>query len=253
MFLPTVFVFTVERGSVLHPKLFCITIIRSNSMASFDSPDKIKLVYFDLPAKAEPIRLAFYLGGIVFEDERVTGADWQTMKTKYGPYAQIPVLEVDGKVLYQSVNILLYAGRLSKLLPDDLEGELKMREAILFCDDIPNTFSSTFSITNVEERITARNILFKEGGRTYCQLKRIEELVRGKEYVAGNRLTVADLAIFTYCSMLQCGHFDGFPRDCLDCVPEIKKFCNRIAMIPAVAEYYNKQSGAWVAGFKPQP
>lgn len=221
-------------------------------MSSFLAPEKIKLVYFDLPAKAEPIRLAFYLGGIAIEDVRITGVQWQTMKEKYGPYAQIPVLEVDDKVLYQSVNILLYAGKLANLVPSDLEGELRMREAILFCDDIPNTFSTTFSITNVEERCAARAILFKEGGRTFCQLKRIEELVIGKQFVAGDALSVADLAIFTYCGMLQCGHFDGFPRDCLNCVPKLKEFFNRIAALPKVAEYYSTQTGAWVAGFKPQ-
>lgn len=223
------------------------------SSSSFLNPEKIKLVYFDLPAKAEPIRLAFYLGGIPLEDVRVTGAQWQAMKAQYGPYAQIPVLEVDGKVLFQSVNILLYAGQLANLVPKELEAELRMREAILFCDDIPNTFSNTFSITNVEERIAARAILFKEGGRTYCQMKRIEELIIGKEYVAGDSLSVADIAIFTYCGMLQCGHFDGFPRDCLNCVPKLKEFFNRIAALPKVAEYYNNQTTAWAAGFKPQP
>jgi glutathione S-transferase len=221
-------------------------------MSSFLHPQQLTLTYFDLPAKAEPIRLAFHVGGIPFVDQRVNGAQWQTMKAKFGQYAQIPVLEVDGNVIYQSVNILLYAGTLTGLIATDLEGELRMREVILACDDIPNTFQQTFTITNPEERIAARTILFKENGRTFCQLKRIEELVGDREFVVGSTLTIADISVFTYCCMLKCGHFDGFPSDCLDCVPKLKAFVNRIAALPKVQEYYNSQRGPWVQGFKPE-
>lgn len=221
-------------------------------MTDFLHPREIILTYFDIPAKAEPIRLAFHVGGIEFNDQRVNGAQWHAMKGKFGQFAQIPVLEIDGKIIFQSVNILLYAGTLGGLVATDLEGELKMREAILACDDLPNTIAQTFSITNVEERIAARAILFKEGGKTYCQLKRIEALVSDKEYVVGDKLTIADLSVFTYCCMLKCGHFDGFPTDCLDCVPKLKVFVERIAALPKVREYYDMQTAPWAAGFRPQ-
>lgn len=122
---------------------------------------------------------------------------------------------------------------------------------MLACDDITNTFGGTFAIQNTEERILARTVLFKQGGRTYCQLKRIEELVGDAEYLVGNRLTVADLAVFTNCCMLRCGHFDGFPRDCLDAFPQLKAFTERIARLPKVQEYYGAHSSAWACGFKP--
>jgi glutathione S-transferase len=221
-------------------------------MSSFMHPQQLTLTYFDIPAKAESIRLTFHVGGIPFVDQRVNGAQWQTMKAKFGQYAQIPVLEVDGKIIFQSVNILLYAGTLTGLVATDLEGELRMREVILACDDLPNTFQQTFSITNLEERIAARAILFKENGRTYCQLKRIEELLGDGEYIVGNKLTVADISVYTGCCMLRCGHFDGFPTDCLDSMPKLKAFVNRIAALPKIQEYYNSQRAPWAQGFKPE-
>ena len=50
-----------------------------------------------------------------------------------------------------------------------------------------------------------------------CQ---IEELVGDREYLVGDKLTVADLTVFTNC-------FEGFPRDCLDGYPKLKTFAER--------------------------
>uniref|UniRef100_A0A7S3H7U5 Glutathione S-transferase n=1 Tax=Spumella elongata TaxID=89044 RepID=A0A7S3H7U5_9STRA len=221
-------------------------------MTDLSHPSNIRLVYFDIPAKAEPVRLAFHVGGVKFTDERVNGAQWQGMKVEYGQYAQIPLLEVDGRRIYQTVNLILYAALITGLNATNLEDELRLREIILACDDIPNTFSGTFSISNAEERIVARTVLFKPGGRTYCQMKRIEELVGDREYLIGDKLTVADLTVFTNCCMLRCGHFEGFPRDCLDGYPKLKTFVERISSHPKVLEYYSTHTSAWAAGFRPQ-
>jgi glutathione S-transferase len=238
-------------GCLLLVLLMGIVTHQFLGMTSFLSPREITLVYFDIPAKAEPIRLALYIRGIPFNDLRVNGTEWQTMKSKYGEYAQIPVMEVDGQILFQSVNILLYAGTLTGLEAKEIEGVLRMREAILACDDLPNTFIHTFAISNAEERVAARTSLCREGGKTYCQLKRIEGLVGDKEYIAENTLTVADLSVFTYCGMLKCGHFDGFPVDILNSFPKLKTFVNRIAQLPKVQEYYADQKSSWAAGFRP--
>lgn len=95
-------------------------------MAAFTNPTNIKLVYFDLPAKAEAVRLAFHVGGVPFTDEHVTGVQWQGMKAQYGQYAQIPMLEVDGKRIFQTVNLILYAATLTNLNATSLEEELRL-------------------------------------------------------------------------------------------------------------------------------
>ena len=221
-------------------------------MSSLKNPTDISLYYFDMPARAEAIRLALFVGGIEFKDERVNGLQWQAMKSRFGEYAQIPVLVVDGKVISQAVNILLYAGTLTGLVPNDLEGELRMREAILSCEDLLYTFVQTVSITSADERAAARAVLMKEGGKSYYQLKRIESLIGEGEYLVGDSLTVADLEVYTSGCMMRSGFFDGFGSNCLDAFPKLRSFINRLARHPKVAEYYKDQKAAWVVGFRPE-
>ena len=48
---------------------------------------KVKLMYFDIRARAEIIRIMLNYGGIEFEDKRVQNADWPKVKpSKISPY-----------------------------------------------------------------------------------------------------------------------------------------------------------------------
>src|SRR5690349_4190600 len=80
---------------------------------------KLTLTYFDFDGgRGEPARLAFYIGGIKFEDKRIAGKDWPAYRDKT-PFRAMPVLEVDGKEIAQSNTILRYAGKLAGLYPKD--------------------------------------------------------------------------------------------------------------------------------------
>lgn len=71
---------------------------------------KCKLTYFDAMGTAEPIRYLLYHGKIKFEDNRVDFQTWQSMKTST-PFGQMPVLEIDGKKMHQSIAICRYLGK----------------------------------------------------------------------------------------------------------------------------------------------
>jgi prostaglandin-H2 D-isomerase / glutathione transferase len=219
--------------------------------AAFGSEHRVKLVYFDAPGKAEAIRLAFHIAGIEFTDERLNKVTWAALKPTIGPYAQIPYLEVDDNRIFQSINIALYAGTITGLTVTDLLEECKMREAMLCCDDLFVTLMPSFSILDMEERVAARTLLFRDGGSTNTQMKKLELLVADKEYVAGNKLTVGDLVLFTCISLMQCGLFDGFPKDCLNAFPKLKKYHHRIASLPVIVAYYSTRTVFWTEGFRP--
>nr|ACF25905.1 GST4 [Azumapecten farreri] len=69
-----------------------------------------KLIYFGVRGRGELIRLAFAASGQTFEEDTITFADWPELKQKM-PTGQLPVLEIDGKQLSQSLAIARYLGR----------------------------------------------------------------------------------------------------------------------------------------------
>ena len=78
----------------------------------------MKLTYFNIEAAAEKVRLALVLTSTPFEDVRIQFTEWGDMKptTKYGV---LPIMEVDGKEMHQSMAQLRYAASLGdgSLLP----------------------------------------------------------------------------------------------------------------------------------------
>ena len=83
----------------------------------------MKLYYFHVYGKGEPIRLLLNHAGAEFEDVKVTGPSWQEMKAdpERCPFGQVPVFEKDGKVMAQGGAILRYLGGLHGYYPEDIE------------------------------------------------------------------------------------------------------------------------------------
>mmetsp|Transcript_27937 Transcript_27937/g.49567 ORF Transcript_27937/g.49567 Transcript_27937/m.49567 type:complete len:226 (+) Transcript_27937:103-780(+) len=83
---------------------------------------KLKLYYFDLKGKAEPIRLLCAYSGLELEDYKFSTRD-EFLAMKEGtrlPFGQVPMLEVDGKHnIVQSSAIMRYLGKLAGLYPTD--------------------------------------------------------------------------------------------------------------------------------------
>ncbi|XP_075222661.1 glutathione S-transferase-like [Lycorma delicatula] len=82
-----------------------------------------KLTYFNAKALAEPIRFLLSHLEINFEDNRFEFDQWPSIK-KNMPFGKVPVLEVDGKQLHQSIAIARYlckkAGLAGKTEYEDL-------------------------------------------------------------------------------------------------------------------------------------
>lgn len=97
----------------------------------------MKLYYFDLYARGEPIRLLLNHANIEFEDVRVTGPTWQEFKAdkEKCPYGQVPVLEVDGKFLAQGTAILRFLGTKYGYYPKDAEHAYQVDQLLDLCSD----------------------------------------------------------------------------------------------------------------------
>ncbi len=203
---------------------------------------KFELSYFDFHGgRGEPARLALFIGGIDFDDDRIPLSEWPSRKPNT-PFGAVPVLGVDGQKITQSNAINTYVGKLGGLYPEDPLQALYCDETMGAVEDISNKVVATFSMSGDAQK-TARQELCDGPLKFY--LERIEGLLvrGGGEFFADKRLTVADLKVFCWIRHTRSGNLDHIPTDLVDRVaPKLAGHCDRIAKNTDVVRYYESRS-----------
>jgi glutathione S-transferase len=205
---------------------------------------KLKLTYFDFDGgRGEPARLALFIGGVPFEDQRIGVKDWPTFRDKT-PFLAMPILEVDGKPVTQSNSILRYAGKLIGLYPKDEWQAFLCDEVMDACEDIGTRLGNTINLPDAAKK-TAREELSAERIPRYLAQLQARLQAAGGEYFVDGRLTVADLKVFGLTRWLRSGALDYIPKDIVDrFAPLLVKHFERVSSHPKVADYYSRRSAA---------
>ena len=201
---------------------------------------QLKLTYFDIHGgRAEPVRLALHIGNVAFEDYRFAHPDFAEVR-KSTPFGQVPTLMVDGMQVTQSDSILRYAGKLAGLYPADAYQALLCDEVAYVVEEAGVKMGPSFRMTGDAQK-EARTALVNGSMPVYLRWLQSQLQAHGGEYFADNRLTVADLKVFVYVRSLNSGRLDHVPTDLVQKVaPALNAHLQRIAKIPAVAQYYVK-------------
>jgi len=199
---------------------------------------KYILSYFDVDGgRAEPIRLALALGGIEFEDHRLSFAEFREMRAGT-PLNALPVVEIDGVTYTQSNAMCRYFGKMADLYPSDPWQAFLCDEVLDIVEDAVLAFGRTMWLKDDELRSARADLV--EGAYTRClQLlnKRLE--AAGGEYFADQRLTVADLKVHVWIKRLRSGAQDHVPVDLTDRLsPSLVRHMERVAIQPGIAAYY---------------
>src|ERR1700704_1247767 len=204
----------------------------------------LKLTYFDFDGgRGEPARLALHIGGIPFEDERVSPKDWPQFRDRT-PFLAMPTLEVDGKVVAQSNSINRYVGKLAGLYPKDDWQALLCDEVMDAAEDIGIRIGNTIDLP-ADAKKKAREELSAGSITRFLQQLQARLKSAGGEYFADKRLTVADLKIFMLVRWLRSGVLDHIPNDLVDRVaPLVVKHFDRVGGLPKVAAYYERRKVA---------
>jgi len=129
------------------------------------------------------------------------------------PMGQVPAVVLDdGRVLAQSNAIIRYLARDSKLLPADAYLQAKVDE-LLFWEQYSH-----------EPYIAVNRFHLKYLGKSKDQLEQwrvdrgnaalalMEKLLSGREWFVGQRMTIADIALFGYTQFANEGGFDLSPH-----------------------------------------
>jgi glutathione S-transferase len=201
---------------------------------------QLKFTYFNFHGgRGEPARLALHLGGIAFEDCRFGFADFAEVR-KSTPLGQVPTLHVDGVQVTQSDAITRYVGKLAGLYPLDAYQALLCDEVLDALEDVNVKLGTTFGLTG-EALKEARTALVNGALPLYLGWLQTQLQAHGGQYFADNRLTIADLKVFTFVRGLNSGLLDHVPTDLVEKVaPLLSAHTGRIAQTPAIAQYYAK-------------
>jgi len=125
----------------------------------------LKLIYFDGKGRAEPIRWILAAGKVKFDEEKFGFDKWPAKKGET-PCGSVPVLEVDGKPLCQTVAIARYAGTIGGLV---CKPEFQLQNAI--GDEMVDTmaeFVSKFFDTVFEKDAEKKAVDEKNLWETYA-------------------------------------------------------------------------------------
>ncbi|ULU07184.1 hypothetical protein L3Y34_018744 [Caenorhabditis briggsae] len=193
-----------------------------------------KLIYFPTRGNGEIARQVFKYAGQSFIDERIPKEDWPSMKNDT-PFGQLPVLEVDGKQLAQSIAIVRY---LSKQF--GISGQSSWEEAQV------DSLSDQFKDYRLEARPFFRvKMGFGEGDADKLHkdvfvpaFKKMYSIFTkylkesGNGYLVGGSLTWIDLAVAQHSADLL--DADG---TVLDEFPEMKDHQKRIHDIPNIKQW----------------
>ena len=209
---------------------------------------KLRLIYFNFPFwRAEVSRISLFIGGVNFEDIRVTSEDFafikENGKMKDGtiiPFRQLPVLEIDGQSIAQTGAIARICGKLGGLYPKDdliLSGEID--QIIDFCTDINNLLRPSFKETDPIIRKKLREELI-DGDLTY-KLKLLDKMINHEfHWAAGTNISIADIALWRFLGWLQSGIIDHIPKEICKPFANLTNIFNEVDCHPKVKEWVLK-------------
>ncbi|KAL5018761.1 hypothetical protein ScPMuIL_004483 [Solemya velum] len=156
------------------------------------------LTYFDGKGRGEVIRMALVYGGLKYKDVRVGFSDWPALKPKM-PQGAMPVLEVNGKTVSQTLAILRYVGR-----ECGLYGKNSWEQAEVDChldtlNDIWGTHVRFLQEQDLEKKKKAMVAHRDESVPKIVGLmeQALADNSDGKGFLVGTALTIADLALYS--------------------------------------------------------
>merc|ERR1711970_1528172 len=145
----------------------------------------IKLTYFNLRGRAELARLILAQAGAQYEDCRVEQGNWPDLK-KTLPMGQLPVLEVEGTTIAQSIAIARYLARRFGLAGKSDLVAAEADQAVDALDDLMNEIIIGWKEKDEEKKEAMKKKLKAETIPNW--LKMMEGLLtsKGGNHFAGN-------------------------------------------------------------------
>lgn len=202
---------------------------------------KPRLTYFDIAAsRGEECRLALFLAGMDFEDNRIARGAWAELKPTT-PFGSLPILELPGKpMLSQSNAILAYLGHGYGLLPSDAWEAARHVSLMCAAEDLRHAVDKTFGIKDAEELKQRRAALVEGPVKSFAT--HMERQVKGP-FAGGAQISVADIKLYIVLNWFKKGVLDHVPTDVFASFPKLEALFEAVKQHPKVVAWYARPQG----------
>ncbi|KAM5255977.1 hematopoietic prostaglandin D synthase [Ctenodactylus gundi] len=192
---------------------------------------RYRLLYFNLRGRAEIIRYIFAYLGLEYEDHRIAAADWPRIKPTL-PFGKIPVLEMDGLTLHQSLAIARYLVRDTDLAGGTAVGRCQVDAIVDTLDDFMSRFPWAEKNQEVKDRVFHELLT----GDAPALLHDLDAFLGDREWLVGNSVTWADL-YWDVCSTTLL----VLRPDVLEERPRLAALGKRVQALPAIAAWIRRR------------
>ncbi|KAL5235184.1 hypothetical protein ACI65C_002594 [Semiaphis heraclei] len=194
-----------------------------------------KLTYFNLPALAEPIRFLLSYSEIDFEEIRIEFEQWPSIKPTM-PFGQVPILEIDGKILNQSIAICRYLAKKAGLAGKDEWESLLIDITVDNINDLRQAIASQAFDKNDESKAKKYVTLINETIPLY--MNKFEYTVGENDgYFVNGKLSWADILFVAIID------FFGYLAkvDLLESRPKLQALKKNVSEIPQIKSWIAKR------------
>mmetsp|Transcript_1728 Transcript_1728/g.2625 ORF Transcript_1728/g.2625 Transcript_1728/m.2625 type:complete len:224 (-) Transcript_1728:122-793(-) len=209
-------------------------------------PANITLHYWDFPFwRGECIRMALFYGEVSFHDERHNNPLELHNQGKLS-FGDMPILEVDGKILSQTHAIANYVSDLAGIKPQTPWMIAKVDEIICGCQDVTaNLHSSMNIIANATDARFLQDFIVKlldpEDGKMHLLMNGIEKIIQENgtsAHAVGDSMTIADFAIWRLVNSIGRPPFKDIPEQWVSATfPGIVGVVETVETDPKVIEW----------------
>jgi len=192
------------------------------------APTTYKLYYFNVKALAEPIRFLFAYGGLPYEDIRIERSDWPSIKETM-PMGHMPVLEVDGKKVSESIAIARYVAHKVGLSGSNDWENLLIDSVVDTIIDLRQKMLAVFMESDENVKQTKKATLTTETFPFY--FSKLEEIAKENNgHLVASKFTWAD---FIFAAMLELMKImEG--EDIIDKYPNLQKVANNVYSLDSI-------------------
>lgn len=153
------------------------------------------------------------------------------------PFGQVPVLEDDGVAISDSNAILVYLAKKSgqrAWLPEDARGAAAVQRWLsVAAGEVAYGPAAARLITVFGAGLNAEEVI----GRAHALLNRLEAHLAGREWLAADHPTIADVAIYSYVARAPEGNVD------LSAYTAVKGFLSRVEALPGFVPFVRTPAG----------